>query len=350
MPGMRRAKDILFAIGFVLLFLSFAGARASQPYAKIVTDWGAVAGLAVIVAGVVVFWLFKFSEKPASRQPGDEKRPARKRSGTWIITAIQVVLVIVGFAGATFHAFPVRTNGTPQDWPILDLTTLAWLMPVVVAFLLPNISEIAWGGFSIKVRELARASDEYEKSLDNLANLAQNWSTSGAMYIAKMRQSDSELLETKENIYRDYIRDRIGEAYEMLATKPEEILRLGLWLYDPVEKAIVFVRGFQLEPKVARYAPGEGMIGKSFTEDRTFNEADVRSVPAYKSSRDSDDPPYRAVLCQPVRWDHKPIGMITVDRSTVGFFDYVSLQVAKGLASQCALALKVYQTRNVSGS
>ena len=60
-----------------------------------------------------------------------------------------------------------------------------------------------------------------------------------------MSRNESELLEPKEKTYADYIRDRMGEAYEMLATKPDETVRLGLWLYEPINREIVFVSGFR---------------------------------------------------------------------------------------------------------
>ena len=269
---------------------------------------------------------------------------------TWVMPVIQIFLIVAGLAGLAFHAFPVRTNQYYDNWPLFDLTALAWLVPIVVAMLLPNISEVTWGPLSLKVRELKSASEVYEVSLDNLANLVQNWSTSAAMYVAKMGQREEDLLEAKDAIYADYVRDRMGEAYEMVATKPSQILRLGLWLYDPLTDDIVFALGFRLTPKVQRYKPGEGMIGKSFTENRHFNEADVRNVPSYKPNREDDDPPYKAVLCEPVRWNDEPIGIITVDRSEAGFFDYVAEQVAQGLASQCALAVKVYEASQAAAS
>jgi hypothetical protein len=69
------------------------------------------------------------------------------------------------------------------------------------------------------------------------------------MYIAKMGQREENLLEAKDAIYADYVRDRMGEAYEM-----------------------------------------------------------------------------------------------------AGFFDYVAEQVAQGLASQCALAVKVYEDSQAAAS
>jgi len=168
---------------------------------------------------------------------------------TWVMPVIQVFLIVAGLAGLAFQAFPVRTNQYYDNWPLFDLTALAWLVPIVVAMLLPNISEVTWGPLSLKVRELKSASEVYEVSLDNLANLVQNWSTSAAMYIAKMGQREENLLEAKDAIYADYVRDRMGEAYEM-----------------------------------------------------------------------------------------------------AGFFDYVAEQVAQGLASQCALAVKVYEDSQAAAS
>jgi putative methionine-R-sulfoxide reductase with GAF domain len=260
----------------------------------------------------------------------------------WLMRLIQVVLIAAGIGGALVHAFPIQIGDSTQDWPHLDLTTIAWLGLMALAVWLPDISEIGWGEFSVKTKRLRRASTVFEKSLDNLANLVQNWSTASTLYICAMNRPQSELLEPKTKTYADYVRDRMGEAYEMLATRRDVTVRLGLWLFDPGKNQIVFAWGYRLKPKTTNYAPGDGMIGKAFVEDRHFNEADVRTVPAYLPSRDGDDPPYRAVLCEPVRWCGKPIGMITVDRSSIGHFDYVSQQVTQGLAAQCALAVRIY--------
>ena len=256
---------------------------------------------------------------------------------------IQLALGLAGLAGATLHAFPLQVHERHQNWPNVDLTALAWLGLIAFAIWLPDISEISWGTFSVKKEKFREASDLYKVSLDNLANLVQNWSTSAAMYVDAMSQSDDTLPEPKGKIYNDYIRDRMGEAYEMLATKSDETVRLGLWLYNPSQREILFITGFRMKPKRLAYKPGEGMIGKAFVENRHFNEANIANVPSYMSSRDSEDPPYSAVLCEPVRWHNQPLGMITVDRSTVGNFDYVSEQVTQGLASQCALAVKVFE-------
>ncbi len=261
----------------------------------------------------------------------------------WLMRVAQVVIFGCGLVGAGLHAFPIRIGEAHQNWPNLDLTTIAWIALTIVAVWLPDVSEVGWGEFSVKTKRLRRASKVYETSLKDLAKLVQRWSKSAALYMETMSRDPAALLEPKEKTYADYVRDRMGEAYEMLATKRDETVRLGLWLYDPEIREIVFVTGFRLQPKTTSYKPGVGMIGKAFVENRHFNEADVRTVTSYKSSRAGDDPPYRAVLCEPVRWGDAAIGMITVDRSTIGKFDDVSEQIAQGLAAQCAIAVKAYE-------
>jgi putative methionine-R-sulfoxide reductase with GAF domain len=276
--------------------------------------------------------------------------PAIRTSRNWLLIVAQVILGVIGLAGFYLRAFPVQIHTRAQNWPVFDLTTLAWLIPIAFAILLPNISEVTWGAFSVKLDQLREATAKYETALDNLAYLVQNWSTLAALYVKRMGQPESDLLETKANMCGDYVRDRMGEAYEVLAKTPQEALRLGLWLYNPVKREIVFTSGFRLSPEKTTYLPGEGMLGKAFAESRQFNEADVRNVPSYVSSRGGEDPPYRAVLCAPVRWDDETIGVITVDRPTAGFFDYLSEQVTQGLAAQCALAVKVYEASQASTS
>ncbi len=119
-------------------------------------------------------------------------------------------------------------------------------------------------------------------------------------------------------------------------------MRIGLWLYDPLAKAIVFSDGFGIMPQRQSYPVGVGMIGKCFADNRSINEADVRVVPSYEPSR-AGDPPYRAVLCEPVRYTSEPIGALTADRSTVGAFDDVSVALVRALAAQCALAVTTYE-------
>lgn len=278
--------------------------------------------------------------KPPKKRHSEDPPP--------LIRAIQILLALIGLVGAFLHAFPIGVHAPYEDWPNFDLTTIAWMGVVALAFWLPDISEITWGNFSVKRDKIREATELYGESLDNIANLVQNWSTSAAMFVEMMARPSSELKEPKAKIYSDYVRDRMGEAYEMLATNADETVRVGLWLYDPAKNQIVFAKGFRLNPMKDAYNLGEGMIGKAFTENRHFNEADVRNVPSYESSREGQDPPYRAVLCEPVKWGGTPIGMVTVDRTAVGHFDYLAEQVTQGLASQCALAVKVFE--NAEGS
>lgn len=264
----------------------------------------------------------------------------------WYIRVMQIVIAFAGLGAAITRAFLHRENY--ESWPNLDVTTMGWLGVALIGVLLPSISEIKLGGVSIKTKQLKRATRIYETTLDSLANLVQNWSTASALFVAQMESVPEDLLEAKADIYAAYIRDRVGEAYEMLATRKDEKIRIGIWFYRPTKKKLVFTygfaRGIRSRPKRNEYDPGQGMLGRSFVENRHFNEADVRNVPSYESSREEDDePPYRAVLCEPIRWLGNPIGIVTVDRSTIGFFDQFAVEIVRGLCAQCALAFKAFE-------
>jgi GAF domain-containing protein len=262
----------------------------------------------------------------------------------WYVTVAEIALVVIGLAGALTRALAHHADD-PKNWPTLDLVTIAWVGVAAAGVILPSISEVGFGGIKLKINRLRRASKAYATSLDSLANLVQNWSTAAAMYVQVMGSDPVQLLESKEDTYAAYVRDRMGEAFEVFATTENgETVRVGLWLYDPISNKIKFAQGIDLQPESTEYAPGEGMIGRSFVENRGFNEEDVTKVPSYKPSRRVGVPlPYRAVLCVPVRWGGEAIGMITVDRSTVGFFDYIAVEVTKALGAQCALAVKTFE-------
>jgi GAF domain-containing protein len=262
----------------------------------------------------------------------------------------QIVLVTLGVAGAVAHAFFDEHFSRHLD---LDLVTVAWLGVALVGLLLPSVASVEFGDVKVKLWKLRKGAADIEQTLTDAANLAQNWSTSAAIYLNMMQQQPSELLQEREAIVSNYLRDRMGEAMGFLGDVPGEKIRIVVWLYDPEEKVLrysgIAVGG--APPTKDEYAPGEGMIGQAFVENfyerRTFNEADARVVPSYKNTREGSEPPYKAVLCIPIRWSNEPIAMLTVDKASSTYFSQIAEDIARGLASQCAIAITQY-TRAIS--
>jgi hypothetical protein len=271
------------------------------------------------------------------------------RSGLFMSLA-QFALITLGLAGAAGRTFFKADYSHTLN---LDIVTVAWLGIAAIGVILPEISEFGFGEVKVKVKRIRRGAQDIEQTLIEAANLAQNWSTSIAIYLMMMQKTSSSLPESKEQIFRKYVRDRMGEAKIFFGDRAGESVRIVLWLFSAPENVIRFagiVIGGAVPTKTV-YGVGEGMVGQAFEESsyeqRNFNEADARSIPSYENTRGDADPPYKAVFCQAVRWNNQPIGMLTIDKEGATHFSNIAADIAKGLASQCAMSLMLF-TQNKS--
>ena len=264
----------------------------------------------------------------------DERIPLATR-------AAQIVLGLVGLAGAGLHAFPLRLDpAVHENWPLVDAVDIGWLALCVVAVLLPSISEITLGGASLKLREFKKDAAEQTERLrevaEEFANLAQNWSSSATIYIDLLSRAQSD--DERATLLRNYLRDRMGEAAGFLSDDEDDEVRIILWLYNPESDRIEFDFTNGTPPTKKSYERGEGLIGQAFLEQRRYNEPDVTRTPGYLKTRQGD-PPYNAVLCVPVSIGDQRLGMLTVDKQEAAIFSTAADDVARGLAAQCALAI-----------
>jgi GAF domain-containing protein len=258
----------------------------------------------------------------------------------WYLYAAQVLLALVAIAAAIFHAFPLERHIEHENYPVLDVTTIAWIGIFIIAMLLPQISEITLGGASLKLREVKESAKELTATLEDIANLLQNWSTSSVLYIYLLEKAEDDSARAK--LLRNYLRDRIGESRAWMSDDPDDDVRIALWIFNPASKKLEFYFSNNFRPTQESYDPGEGMIGQAFLEARQFNEPDVRAMPTYKATR-AVDPPYRAVLCCPVLVGDEKIGMLTADKREAEIFGEVADEIARGLAAQCALAIDQFR-------
>jgi putative methionine-R-sulfoxide reductase with GAF domain len=267
------------------------------------------------------------------------KHPSFKENvGAGLLVVMQVVLFCVGLWGAYYHAFPLAVHAEHENVPALDLVTIAWLGLSVVAVVFPRVTEVAFGDVTVKLREATKSVDAYRDVSEDLANLVQNWSTSSLLYLTLLSNNDDS--ETRDAITQNYLRDRMGEARQFLGDSSTSLVRVALWIYDADEEVLRFEYSPQFTPTQATYRLGEGFIGQAFLEGRVFSEPDVRLVPSYKSTRDGD-PPYRAVICVPIRIGDEAIGMLTIDKTEATPFSETAEEVSNGLAAQTGYALEL---------
>lgn len=268
------------------------------------------------------------------------KLPAKKISplASFTVIAFQSLLGLAGLAGGFFHAFPTTIHEEHQNFPVLDITTIAWLGLVVVAFVLPRVTEVAFGDLSVKLREATESSEVFRDVSNDLANLTQNWSTSALLFLTLLEEKDDA--DQRNILSRNYVRDRMGEARQFLGDSPDSTVRIAIWIYDENEDILRFEYSPHFTPTQTEYQRGEGFLGQAFLERRAFSEADVRQIPSYKRTRDAD-PPYRGVMCIPLKVGDAAIGMLTIDKPEATDFTPTSEEIAQGLSAQCAYALEL---------
>jgi len=267
-------------------------------------------------------------------------RPVWRAIGKAVFFFFQIALLALAAAIVYYHAFPIDLHARHTDYPVLDAVTLGALGIMIVAVLLPRISEITMGGASVKLKEAEESAEDYSEVAEDLANLAQNWSTS--MGILSQQLQDLTNQSEKDRLLSQYFRDRMGEAQAYLTDDPDDEARIALWMYDQPSNSLKFVYALDFTPTKTVWNMGEGMIGKAFEEGRPFNEPDVRTVPCYQATR-KGAPPYRAVLVYPVFLGSRKLGALTVDKREAELFDPIAVEVAKGLSAQCAMADFLWQ-------
>jgi hypothetical protein len=253
-----------------------------------------------------------------------------------LLLVAQTVIAAAAIAGAYFHALPIQHSAQHENYPVVDAVTIGWIGLLVIAFVLPRITELSLGGTSLKLRQVKESSADIVDSLGAVANLAQSWSTSVAIYVGHMAKATNSL--ERDGLFANYLRDRMSDARGFLSEDPDDNVRIALWLYDLATQNIEFVYSNEFEPTKKSYAKGEGLLGQAFSDPRRYITDDVRTEAAYKSTR-KGDPPYRGAMCHPVIVGNSTIGILTADKRSVGLFSNLADEIGRGLAAQCALAV-----------
>jgi hypothetical protein len=246
-----------------------------------------------------------------------------------------------GLIGAFGRAFaPIKEKDAA--WPVLDATTIAWLALILVAYLVPRVSEITLGGASLKLLEnVDKATGKYQGTINDLSGLLQNWLESELILMNALAGADDSGARLA---FMNFLRDRMGEARKWLSDDPAANVRISLWIYDADNKVLEFLFSNEIDDKAttdAQFEPGEGLMGQAFAERRFWNEAKAREIPGFRPLRPSSG--YDAVMTVPVELPGNltPLGMLNFDKKGDKFSDAAE-NIGLALSALCAFALSEY--------
>jgi hypothetical protein len=250
----------------------------------------------------------------------------------------QIFLAASGILGAFTHIFS-WTHKEGEEYPVVDFEALAWLALVPIAWVLPRIKKGKWGELEIELESAAKIAVD---AVDKIADLLQDWT--GAVNITldllRTAQDDAE----RQRVLIAFLRDRMGEAKEAMEGKSDEPdLRLSVWSYDADDNRIRFFYSNEIGDEATlafSFAVGEGMVGQSWLEQRTWNEANALQLPSYipivPRAR------YRAVYCTPITFGQHRHGMLCMDKNEEKMFADRADTIARSLAAILATLFEEY--------
>jgi hypothetical protein len=243
-------------------------------------------------------------------------QPLGRSRDTALMDAARILLTVLGIGGAILRAFPNIPDKT-DAYPVIDLTTLAFLALPIVALLLPRITKLKVGETEI---DLTEAVAEIKATGDDLSELMQDWMyTLGHVLYQMDTLTDADAIA---ETFFNFVRDRLGDLKLNVSDNGESNVRIALWLYEETTDQLVFAFSNEIHDAATRhkrFGAREGFVGQAFDEQRFWNEGEATQLPSFVPIR---TPPYGyTVVCAAVvSLFEERFGMLTVDKNTPGRF------------------------------
>jgi GAF domain-containing protein len=134
----------------------------------------------------------------------------------------------------------------------------------------------------------------------------------------------------------DFVRSRLADLTQELKT-PGETIRASAWLFTKPDQKLRFALGSDIKNPHKEFSPGEGIIGRAFLQQDTWNVDDGPARTEYAQA--DPEEPFRGLLCIPLRKGATSLGVLCVDRTKAEKFSASAVDMASLLASIIVLAL-----------
>lgn len=276
---------------------------------------------------------------------------------------IQVPWVLLGVTGAVMHAYDKRLINDPNA----DLITLAWAGFAALGGLIHNIDEFPFPGggaikwkkkqaaiSSVNIPELLGRVTQFTELAENavgvsikLGNLVDNWTSSAGALDARLQRKETPDDDVRGEVTR-FCRERMEEALDLIRPQNERA-RISLWWSDESRGGLTFLMSNEIsDPETTSkvWTNDEGLIGHAFLEADTVQYDDAPKHIYYVPVR-KEAPAYHGLLMVPVKFLNEPLGILSIDREGVGYFEDLSVQIAQSLAETLSQALTHPRTRSV---
>jgi GAF domain-containing protein len=273
-------------------------------------------GSSIIVIGfAMIVWGLRAQPKDPNRR---------------LVFGITRLCVAVGLIGASGHAF---LTAPEQPWqPNFDTTTLWWALVAVFGLVLPIFDEIGLGDFRFKVAR------EGVDVVNDAAGLMQAWAKTTNRFLANI--ANAKTSKEALGLALDFVSLRAYEAIEWVGKDGEE-RRAAVWLYNSRDDALVFFLSNEIRDDAtinARIPVSQGVAGAAFRDQLVWNEADGPSLPVWIPIATAK-PKYHGLLCAPINYGDRRLGILSVDREKRESFPQVEYDVLIALAQTIGMAL-----------
>ncbi len=117
----------------------------------------------------------------------------------------------------------------------------------------------------------------------------------------------------------------------------------SIYLFSTHSKDLVLkaTQGLNLEAvNQVRMQPGEGLVGKCFSEDQILRVGSARTSPGFKYFDNAGEEPFNSFLCVPIRRGVGKIGVMVVQHREIDHFTLFDERALKTAATQLAGAIE----------
>jgi hypothetical protein len=257
-------------------------------------------------------------------------------------------LMVVGIVGLVGHSVFVSLLRGEEWIPTLDLTSLAWIALIIVAFLLPSLNEFTAFGVTVKLAELKR--DAANVTFD-ATELLKNWQRTTSNILRQKElydgaEADGEQREVWKKLVTRFVGERGHEALDWIGTK-DEVRRFSVWLIErePDQPYLIglFYSSEELSSHRERpFRVGEGLIGLVAENQQSINTDDGANYPGYVR-RGNDPEDFKGIYVTPITREveggDRALGVLVFDRKNAERFPPQAQNVIEALAANLALVL-----------